>query len=328
MVENFSVWFASLNSYLPQLSVGVLILVMCFIVSSWLAGLLSAPLTRLTQSQLIKVVIRRTVRALIILLGLYGFLKLAGLTDFAVAIISGTGLIGLVVGFAFKDIAENFIASILLSIQRPFKIGDVIEAQGHIGVIKQVTARATTLVDFDGNHIQIPNATIYKNIIKNLTANPNMRGHFSVGIGYDSHVRDAHQIALACMQANEAVLDEPEPMILVESLGSSTINLTCYFWLNSHKHSVIKVASALMHSVVKAYLKHGISMPDDARERILLPADQAQVATQQSQDKADGQELSTEESADTPMDEMESEADDIRRQAAQARDPEQGRNIL
>ena len=97
---------------------------------------------------------------------------------------SGTGLIGLILGFAFRDIAENFIASLLLSIQRPFKIDDVIEVEGRLGIVKKVTARATTLVDYDGNHIQIPNATVYKNIIKNLTAYPKMRGKVEIGIGY------------------------------------------------------------------------------------------------------------------------------------------------
>ena len=118
---------------------------------------------------------RRFISILIMLLGVYVFLRLAALTEFAVAVMSGTGLIGLILGFAFKDIAENFISSMLLSIQRPFKIDDVIEVDGRLGVVRKVTARATTLVDFDGNHIQIPNATVYKNVIKNFTANPKMR---------------------------------------------------------------------------------------------------------------------------------------------------------
>lgn len=329
-MDILSNWYQQLESYLPMLALGVAVFIVAFLLSAPLSRWLSAPLQRLTNSQLIKLVIRRTLRALVILVGLYVFLRLAGLTEFAVAVISGTGLIGLILGFAFKDIAENFIASILLSIQRPFKIGDVIEAEGHLGVIKQVTSRATTLVDFDGNHIQIPNATIYKNIIKNYTANPNMRGHFSIGIGYENNIRDAQQRALACMSDNTAVLSDPEPMVLIDNLGSSTINMTCYFWINSHTFSVIKVASALMHTVVKNYMQAGISMPDDARERI-FPEGLRMVTGDASADEshtlapANNQRIADDDAPDGPLD---TETDEIRQQAANARDPEQGENIL
>lgn len=147
---------------LPTLLLGVILLVISYLIAGPLSRLLIKPINFITDSKLVVLVARRGISTLIILLGLYLFLRLAGLTEFAVAIMSGTGLIGLILGFAFRDIAENFIASLLLSVQRPFKIDDVIEVDGRLGIVKKVTARATTLVDYDGNHIQIPNATVYK----------------------------------------------------------------------------------------------------------------------------------------------------------------------
>jgi small conductance mechanosensitive channel len=215
-------------------------------------------------------VTRRLISILFILFGFYLFLRFAGLSEFAVALLTGTGVIGLIIGFAFKDIAENFISSLLLSIQKPFKIDDVIEVEGRIGVVKQVTARATTLVDFDGDHIQIPNATVYKNIIRNLTANPKSRGKFVIGIGYESSIVESQKIALAVLSNTEAVLQDPEPQVLVDVLASSTVNLKVYFWINTHNHSLLKVSSFLMRTIMREFEKHGISMPDDARE-IIFP---------------------------------------------------------
>ena len=180
---------------LPMLTLGLVFFIICYALARPISTLLVRPIGYVSQSELIRLVTRRTISLLIILLGLYVFLRFAGLSEFALAIVSGTGVMGLILGFAFRDIAENFISSLLLSVQKPFKIDDVIEVQGQLGIVKQVTARATTLVDFDGNHIQIPNATIYKNIIRNLTANPKMRGKFTIGIGYDSSILEAQQLA-------------------------------------------------------------------------------------------------------------------------------------
>ena len=313
---------------LPTLILGFILLMSSYLVAGPLSRLLIKPINFMTDSKLVILVARRAISTLIILLGAYLFLRLAGLTEFAVAIMSGTGLIGLILGFAFRDIAENFIASLLLSIQRPFKIDDVIEVEGRVGVIKKVTARATTLVDYDGNHIQIPNATVYKNIIKNLTANPKMRGNVTIGIGYDSDIRSVQALALRILNQQKAVLSDPPAQVLIDNLGASTINLILYFWVNSEEHSTVKVSSQLMRELVNEFTEQGISMPDDARERILLnmpnndPAD-----TEPQPPKAPKQSMAALEHSDT-LNDVSSDTDEIREQAEKSRDPEQGKNII
>ena len=325
------IWQTS-HQWLPPLLLGVLILVLLVWLARPIARLLVRPLGYIGSSELVTLVVRRSIILLIMLLGLYVFLHLAGLTEFAVAILSGTGVMGLILGFAFRDIAENFMASLLLSVQKPFKIGDVIEVQGQTGVVNQVTARATTLVDYDGNHIQIPNATIYKNTIKNLTANPKIRGQFAIGIGYDAGIRKAQQLASELMEKHQAILDDPEPQVLVDSLGSATVNLVVYFWVNSETHSPVKVASLMMRLVMREFEKHGISMPDDARERIFpqgvpLISDQPGSSRPPAENKEPDKQL-IEQEQQSREDDISSDTEDIREQARQARDPEQGKNIL
>jgi len=126
---------------LPTLLLGFILLTISYFAATPLSRLLVKPLIYMTDSKLVHLVARRGISILILLLGVYLFLRLAGLTEFAIAIMSGTGLIGLILGFAFRDIAENFIASLLLSVQRPFKLDDVIEVDGRLGVVKKVTAR-------------------------------------------------------------------------------------------------------------------------------------------------------------------------------------------
>ncbi|WP_018981370.1 mechanosensitive ion channel family protein [Salinimonas chungwhensis] len=322
---------------LPTIGLGLLILLAMFAVSGPVASFVLRPFGHLTQSPLIRSVSKRTISILIILLGAYLFLKLAGLTEFAVAIISGTGVLGIILGFAFRDIAENFISSLLLTVQRPFRIGDVVEIDNYLGVIQKVTARATTMVDFDGNHIQIPNSTVYKGVIKNLTANPNMRGQFVIGIGYDANARHAQQLAMQVLQEQEEVLDEPEPQILIDALGSATLNLKVYFWIDVERTSVLKMASVLMRRLVETFDSAGISMPDDAREIIFpqgVPVITDQSGSQRSTPSEEKQSMQHHAMADIKKrsdshdEDVSSETQEIRRQAAKARDPEGGENIL
>jgi len=253
---------------LPGLGVGLLIMTLFIIAAGPLSRLLLKPFSFSSLTPLIKSVAQRSISLVIMLLGVYLFLFMAGLTGFAVAVISGTGVVGLILGFAFRDIAENFISSLLLTIQRPFRIGDIVEINEFTGIIQKVTSRATTMVDFDGNHIQIPNATIYKGVIKNLTANPLMRGHFVLGVGYDADIRNAQNLAVEIISSHAKVLKDPEPQVLIDNLGASTYNLKVYFWVNFEDTSVLKMSSLLMRQIVGRFTEENISMPDDARERV------------------------------------------------------------
>lgn len=338
---------------LPGLALGIVVMAVFIFLAPHVASLLVKPMTRTTTSPLLRSVIQRSISLVLMLLGIYLFLFLAGLTGFAIAVVSGTGVVGLILGFAFRDIAENFISSLLLTIQRPFRIGDIVQINDFTGIIQKVTARATTLVDFDGNHIQIPNATIYKGVIKNLTANPLMRGHFVIGVGYDADIQRAQQIAQSVIAEQQNVLTEPEPQTLIDTLGASSYNVKVYFWVDVEKTSVLKMSSVLMRNITTAFLDADISMPDDARERIFPQGLRVETAPNQSEVGGDGKVSEGNDASNNSEgeassssfnqakhnhnvvqnsrfsdDDVASEAHEIREQARNSRDPEGGENIL
>jgi small-conductance mechanosensitive channel len=218
------------------------------------------------RARLLRNVIARAAGALVFLSGFYVILRVAGLTQLALTVVGGTGLVGLAVGIAFRDITENVLASIFLSLQRPFETGDLVEVSGVTGYVQQLNVRTTILMALDGNLVQIPNASVYKSNLRNFTTNSNRRESFDVGIGYDDSITAAQEIARKVLAEHAAVLNDPAPSVLVDSLGRATINLRVYFWLNGHEHSWLKVRSSVIRLVKIAFQKHGISMPDEARE--------------------------------------------------------------
>lgn len=255
---------------LPLVMMGMMILA-AFAAIAWLASRgLRLLLVRRVRSRLLRGLLASGAGVLVLVVGLYIVLRISGLTQLALTIVGGTGLIGLAVGIAFRDITENYLASIFLSIQRPFNTGDLVEIAGVTGYVRQLNVRTTILMTLDGTMSEVPNATVYKSIIRNFSNIPNRREDFVIGIGYEDRIDEAQEVARRVLAGHPAILDDPEPWVLAEELGKATVNLRVYYWLNGREHSWLKVRSSVIRLVKRAFQDHGISMPDEARE-IIFP---------------------------------------------------------
>ncbi|WDQ15003.1 mechanosensitive ion channel family protein [Rhodopirellula sp. P2] len=272
---NFAPAMASLRQ-LGREATGVLPLVLVAIAVTILAYFFAragAGLTRWftrsrIESSLLRQVAGNVVAVLIFIIGTYVALRVSGLTRLAVTVLGGTGLIGLALGFAFRDIAENYLASILLSLNHPFRVGDLIEVEGAKGFVRKVTTRGTVLNTLEGNQIQMPNSTVFKGKIINYTATPLSRQDFTVGIGFEDSIVEAQEIVMSVLNDHVGVVDDPAAIAIVESLGSATVNLRVYYWFDQTTHSPLKVSSSVIRLVKQKLTEAGISMPDEARELV------------------------------------------------------------
>ncbi len=255
---------------LPLIVLALLILPLAWWLSSAIASVMRRILAPRVEQDFLRNVIARAIAVPVLLLGIYLLLQVAGLTGLAVSLLGGAGVIGIVLGFAFRDIAENFLASLILSIRRPFSQGDVIDVAGHEGVVQTMNTRSTILLTIDGNHVQIPNATVFKSTIVNYTAAPARRVTAEVGIGYDASIGEAQNLIVTILRGHEAILAEPPPMVLVDALGASTVNLKAHFWIDGRSLSPLRMRSSALRLIKRGLVEHGISMPDEARE-IIFP---------------------------------------------------------
>ena len=291
-------------------------------------------------SQLLATIAARVIAIPVFLLGVYLVLQMAGLTRLAVTVLGGTGIVGIVVGFAFRDIAENFLASILLSLRQPFRRNDMIEVAGHIGVVQQMNTRTTLLMTLDGNHVQIPNAIIFKNTITNYTSNPNRRSDFVIRIGYDNAIRQTQQVIAQVLKDHPAVFKTPEPLVLVDQLSAATVDLRIFFWYDATQYGPGKIKSSLLRLIRRALQDSNISMPNEMQEVIfpngvpILQAPKPQTLPKATDELESPDEqkasqpiypepLTTAEEGDLRPGEQE-----IREQAEQSRVPEQGEDLL
>ncbi len=321
---------------LPLIGFSLLILAIALGTAYLTVSATRKSLRQRVASLLLVNVIARAVGLVVFLLGLYLVFQVAGLTNVALTVLGGTGLLGLVLGIAFQDITENFLASILLSIQNPFRTGDLVEIGDTLGFVQMLTTRATVLMTQDGNHVQIPNSTVYQSVIQNYTSNPNRRETFVVGIGYEDSVAATQEITLQVLREHPAVLQDPEPWVLVENLGSSAVNLKVYFWLDGSRYSWQKVRSSVIRLVKRALQAEGIALPGEVRE--LVFADELAVQLLRPEDAArPGDEARRRvsraaEEPDTVSTDAEgglhSDAGEIEEQVRFSRAPEEGDNLL
>ncbi|MBE2237275.1 MAG: mechanosensitive ion channel [Caldilineaceae bacterium] len=340
-VELRSLWRSALLA-IPFLIFGAIVLLFSWWLMELIARLLNRFFRTRTTSPLLASVAARTIAIPVFLLGLYLVLQVAGLTRLALTLLGGTGIVGIVLGFAFRDIAENFLASLLLSLRQPFDRDDLIEVADQTGIVQQMNTRSTVLMTLDGNHVQIPNAVIFKSTITNFTANPNRRSDFIIGIGYDDPILQAQQIIAAVLGEHPTVLQTPEPLVLVDQLAAATVNLRVYFWYDATQYAPIKIKSSLLRLIKRALQDAQISMPDEAREVIfpsgvpiiamgqdspqVLQPQQVTPARPQSspRDGAAKQEpVSSSAEGDLRVDEQE-----MRAQAQQSRILEEGEDLL
>ena len=289
--------------------------------------------SRRFKNALLSEVAARAAAIPVIIIGLYLAMRISGLTQIAATVLGGTGLIGIIIGIAFRDIAENFLASILISMQRPFQAGDLVTIADHQGFVQKVTTRGTIIVTLDGNHVQIPNATIYKSVIRNHSANPNGRLDFIIRIGYDDSMEQTQEIVLNVLREHPAVLRDPEPLILVEELTPTGINIHAYFWINGRDFSALKVRSATLRQIVAALNDAGITLPD-AREIIfplgvpLIKPDQAEAHRMEQEREEPLAAEPTPPVVTRSEGGLRNEREEIREQVKQSREIEPGSNLL
>jgi small-conductance mechanosensitive channel len=149
------------------------------------------------------------------------------------------GISGVAIGFAFRDILQNFLAGILLLLTEPFKIGDQIIVGSYEGTVEDIQARATFITTYDGRRIVIPNATLFTDSVIVNTAFERRRTEYDVGIGYGDDIDNARAIMLDAMSGISGVLPDPAPDVIVVDLAASSVNLRARWWSASRRADIL-----------------------------------------------------------------------------------------
>lgn len=251
----------ALLSYLPLVPIAALVVLMAAVIA-WLIGKWDWPFTKLSQNSFLRDISRRLVQAAVLLAGILVMLEFLDATALVGGVLGAAGVAGIAVGFAFKDLVENYIASILLSIRQPFRPRDHVVIDGHEGLVTSMNSRSTVLTTFDGNIVRIPNAVVFKTTLINYSADTRRRFSFDVGVGYDVDLALAIEVGVSVLEQIDGVLTDPGPFAIVTQLGDSSISVRLFGWVDQSRSDFGRVRSVAMQRVKTEYDRRDIDMPE------------------------------------------------------------------
>lgn len=202
-------------------------------------------------------ILERTVRYAFISLGIVTFLGTIGVD--LTALVATVGLAGFAISFAFQDIIGNFLAGVMVMIQRPFKLGDMVSVAGLEGVVEDIRIRDTVLRLPDGRVSVVPNRNILNGTIVNLTANPIQRLEVEVTVDSNDFPK-ARELCMSLLRQVQGVRSEPAPTVLITKMSGSTTTLLVRCWADMRERELLAVRSDVLEAIRKGLAEAGIAI--------------------------------------------------------------------
>jgi len=270
ILDSIISYYDDFVAVLPKMALAIIVFVLALFVASWMKKLSRQALTGRVEDPLLVNFLAQIIKTAIVIAGVIMVLNIVGLGAAAASLLAGAGIGAFVIGFAFKDIGENFLAGIMMAFKRPFGIGDIIETGSITGTVIGLTLRDTQVKTFAGKDVFIPNGMIMKNPIINLTIDGYLRYDFTVGLDYADELKKGVNIIEKTVKETPGVLNIPgkQVSVLMDDLRSSMVNVSIYFWvdMDDPETSGVKVKAHAIERTVIALSSADFYLPADIVE--------------------------------------------------------------
>ena len=247
---------------LPNIVLAIIVFALFYLAARGIRSLVKRLTRRHRQARNLGLVLGRLSQGITILVGLFVALSIVIPSFKAGDLIQLLGISGVAIGFAFRDILQNFLAGILILLTEPFQIDDQIVFKNFEGTVENIQTRATTIRTYDGRRIVIPNAELFTNAVTVNTAFENRRVQYDVGIGYGDDIDQAKELILEAIASVDGVLREPSPDALVMELAGSSVNIRARWWIKPPRRAdALDMQDKVLTAIKKKLFANGIDLP-------------------------------------------------------------------
>ena len=268
--EAFQEFYKNFIEQLPGIGLGLLIIILGVLIGIWMGRFFTRRISARTSDPLMSRFLGKAIRFFIIITAIMLALKAAGLGGIATGILTAAGASAVVLGFAFKDIGENFISGIILAFNRPFDVNDTVEIGENFGKVKALEFRYTKLKTFDGKDVYIPNSDVLTKPVTNYTEDGFFRWNFNIGIAYEDNIEGAKTTIMEALAKEPMVLHDEfhQNFVVEDELATSTVNLKVYFWVDTKdfRMQAMITKGNVVRTVKEALADNGYYMPADIQE--------------------------------------------------------------
>lgn len=262
VVEKVDTWIDTAIKMLPNLVVAVLVLLIFVGIGKLTKKAFLHVAKRITDNHSLQSLLASLIYISIVAIGTFTALSILKLDNAVTSLLAGAGVIGLALGFAFQEIASNFIAGTMMSIRKPFKNGDLIETNDYYGLVRMIHLRTTELQTMQGQIVQIPNAHVFKNPIVNYTQLGKRRVDITVGVTYGEDLPKAKQVAHDAVAEIDGI-DKDDITIFYTGFNNSSIDFTIRYWIKfTNKHfEYLSAQDKGVIAIKQAFDKNDITIP-------------------------------------------------------------------
>jgi len=255
-------WLEAIVVMLPNL-LGAVVVVALFSLLARYAGRLTQRLVgRASKNEAFCQLAGKVVNVATRVLGVFIALSILQLEKTVTSLLAGVGVVGLALGFAFQDIAANFVSGVFMAVRRPFKPGDLVEIAGRQAVVDSVELRSTIVTTTDGLWIQVPNKDVFQSPIINYTKTPQRRMDLEVGVAYSDDLEKVRGVAVHAVEGIPGRVDDRDVELFYSGFGDSSINFVIRVWLDSSKQrDYLSAKSEAIIAIKKAFDSAGITIP-------------------------------------------------------------------
>ncbi len=262
-----SVTYQSVNNlaetmvaYSPKILAGVLVLAVFWIAGKILKFIFLTGSKKANVDSRLRILISRLLVLAVSVLGVFTALTVI-IPNFTFGdLIAGLGFTSFIIGFATKDILNNFLSGILILWQQPYKIGDYIFVKDHQGAVEHIGVRATRLRMDDGERILIPNGEMYSRSLIIRDEGTQRRMSLKISTSYKASIKETKEIIQKVFFEAEGVDNSPNPDVYVTDLASDGVNLAVYFWIDTDENSPIKVFDNITTNIKESLNASGITL--------------------------------------------------------------------
>lgn len=259
-------WARAFILQLPNLAVAVLVLMAFWLLARLVRNLALRFLRRFSNSEQVNHLVALAFYLALLATGAFVALGILGLQKTVASLLAGAGILGLALGFAFQDIAANFMAGIYLSVQHPFRRGHLIQTKDWFGVVQNVSLRWTEILTQQGQLVLIPNKQVFENPIMNFSTRGRRRVDLKIGVSYGDDLAKARDVALAAVEGIAGRIADREAELFYDEVGESSITFSLRFWINfSSQADYLRARSEAIERLKKAFDENGITIPFPTR---------------------------------------------------------------
>lgn len=263
LIKKLLNWMNSIIENLPNLILAFLVLLIAYFLANYISKLTLKLIGNRVKQKSVSTIIARLTTVVIVMVGLFLALGILNLSQTITSLITGAGVLGLVIGLALQGTLSNIISGIVISFREKIQIGNWIETNGFTGEIIDINLKNLTLKESDNNLVMIPNKIILENPMKNYSLTPYIRVDLSCGVGYESDLEFVEKLTKETLEKTFEKIDESKPVeFFYTEFGDSSINFRCRFWIKGTKrvHTLNATNKAII-AIKKAFDKEGINIP-------------------------------------------------------------------